>query len=82
MQYIDPGPRINESSQTMNTTRRFPAQSPNRGPEILANPLCANDGCKVWLKAQRHFLTGTGRQNREIYPAPATFAEGLYASQT
>jgi hypothetical protein len=56
-QYIDPAapPRLNESSQIMNTSATLPDVNYESQPEILAI-LCANDEFKVWLKAQRHGL--------------------------
>jgi hypothetical protein len=56
-QYIDPAvpSRLNESSQTMNTTPALPDAKSQSQPEIFAI-LCANDEFKVWLKAQRHSL--------------------------
>jgi Domain of unknown function (DUF4124) len=56
-QFIDPAapPRLNESSQIMNTSATLPDAKYESQPEILAI-LCANDEFKFWLKAQRHGL--------------------------
>jgi hypothetical protein len=56
-QYIDPAayPRLNESSQTMNTSPTVRDAKYESHPELLAI-LCANDEFKFWLKAQRHGL--------------------------
>jgi hypothetical protein len=56
-QYIDPTapPKLNESSQIMNTSATLPDANYESQPEILAI-LCANDEFKFWLKAQRHGL--------------------------
>src|ERR1700690_1493799 len=64
-QYIDPAapPRLNESSQIMNTSATLPDAKYESQPEILAI-LCANDEFKFWLKVQRH-----GLPDREVRTA-------------
>lgn len=54
-QYIDPAapPRLNESSQIMDTSATLPDAKYESQPAILAI-LCANDEFRFWLKAQRH----------------------------
>jgi Domain of unknown function (DUF4124) len=56
-QYIDIAvpPRLNESSQIMNTSATIPDAKYESQPEVLAI-LCADDEFKFWLKAQRHGL--------------------------
>lgn len=56
-QYIDPAapPRLDESSQILNTSPLLPDVKYESQPEILAM-LCAADEFRVWLKAQRHGL--------------------------
>jgi Domain of unknown function (DUF4124) len=56
-QYIDPlaPPRLNESSQILNTSATPPDAEYESQPEILAI-LCADDEFRFWLKAQRHGL--------------------------